>query len=356
MYDFAHGQSDYFERVTHSICTLEFEVHRPLYDWFIDELKKTYPEDGKYRPQQFEFNRLNLTYTVMSKRKLLQMVKEKSVSGWDDPRMPTLCGFRRRGYTSAAIHKFIDKIGYTKFDGIIDYALLEHSIREDLNIKAKRVSAVLDPVKLIITNFPEGKTEMMEAINNPEDESMGTHEIAFTRELFIEREDFMEEAPKKFFRLTPGQEVRLKNAYIIRCTGCKKDEQGNVVEISAEYDAQTKSGMAESNRKVKGTLHWVSVEHSIPAEVRLYDRLFLVENPNEGKDTDFRDLLNPDSLKILNNCRLEKELENAVPYENFQFQRLGYFNVDPDSTKEHLVFNRTVSLKDSWSKIKQEKE
>jgi len=352
MYDFAHGQSDYFEGVTHSICTLEFEVHRPLYDRFIDELKKIHPEDGDYRPHQFEFNRLNLTYTVMSKRKLLQMVKEGKVSGWDDPRMPTLCGLRRRGYTPAAIHKFIDKIGYTKFDGIIDYALLEHSIREDLNAKAKRVSAVLDPVKLIITNYPEGKIEMMEAINNPEDETMGTHEIAFTRELFIEREDFMEEAPKKFFRLTPGQEVRLKNAYIIRCTGFKKDADGTITEIDAEYDSQTKSGMPESNRKVKGTLHWVSVEHSLPAEVRLYDRLFTVENPNEGKDTDFRDWLNPESLKVLNDCRIEKELASAAPLENFQFQRLGYFSVDPDSTKDKIIFNRTVSLKDSWNKIK----
>ena len=357
MYDFAHGQSDYFEGVTHSICTLEFEVHRPLYDWFIDELKKIHPEDGAYRPHQFEFNRLSLTYTIMSKRKLLQLVKEGAVSGWDDPRMPTLCGLRRRGYTPTSIHKFIDKIGYTKFDGIIDYALLEHSIREDLNAKAKRVSAVLDPVKLIITNYPKGKTEMMEAVNNPEDESTGTHEIAFTRELFIEREDFMEEAPKKYFRLTPGQEVRLKNAYIIRCTGFKKDDKGNVIEIYAEYDPQTKSGMPESNRKVKGTLHWVSVEHSISAEVRLYDRLFLVENPNEGKDTDFRDQLNPNSLKVLSNCRLEKELADVAPFENFQFQRLGYFNVDPDSTKEKPVFNRTVSLKDSWSRIiKNEKE
>jgi len=352
MYDFAHGQSDYFEGVTHSICTLEFEVHRPLYDWFIDELKKIHPEDGDYRPHQFEFNRLNMTYTLMSKRKLLQLVKEGKVAGWDDPRMPTLCGLRRRGYTPASIHKFIDKIGYTKFDGIIDYALLEHSIREDLNAKAKRVSAVLDPVKLIITNYPEGKTERMEAVNNPEDESMGMHEIAFSRELFIEREDFMEEAPKKFFRLTPGQEVRLKNAYIIRCTGLKKNEEGTVVEIYAEYDPKTKSGMPESARKVKGTLHWVSVEQSIPAEVRLYDRLFTVENPNEGKDVDFRDLLNPDSLKVIKNCRIEKELAKAVPFENFQFQRLGYFNVDPDSTKEKIIFNRTVSLKDSWSKIK----
>jgi len=352
MYDFAHGQSDYFERVTHSLCTLEFEVHRPLYDWFIDELKQLHPEDGAYRPCQYEFNRLNLTYTVMSKRKLLQLVKENLVSGWDDPRMPTICGFRRRGYTPESIHKFIEKIGYTKYDGIIDYALLEYSIREDLNAKAKRVSAVLDPVKLIITNYPEGEAEMMEAVNNPEDESAGVHEIAFSRELYIEREDFMEEAPKKFFRMTPGQEVRLKNAYIVKCTGVKKDETGNIAEIYAEYDPLTKSGMAESNRKVKGTLHWVSATHSLTAEVRLYDRLFSVENPNEGKDTDFRNLLNPGSLKILTNCKVEKELENAQPLENFQFQRIGYFNVDPDSKPGKLVFNRTVSLKDSWSKIK----
>ncbi|MDR3339732.1 MAG: glutamine--tRNA ligase/YqeY domain fusion protein [Candidatus Symbiothrix sp.] len=352
MYDFAHGQSDYFEGVTHSICTLEFEVHRPLYDWFVDELKKERPQDGDYRPKQFEFNRLNLTYTVMSKRKLLQLVKEGLVSGWDDPRMPTICGFRRRGYTTAAIHHFIDKIGYTKFDGIIDYALLEHSIREDLNTKAKRVSVVLDPVKLILTNYPENKTEMMEALNNPEDASMGSHEIAFTRELYIEREDFMENAPKKFFRMTPGQEVRLKNAYIIKCTDCKKDEAGLVKEIYAEYDPLTKSGMPESNRKVKGTLHWVSVVHSIPSEVRLYDRLFKIENPNEEKELDFRDLINPDSLKILTGCRVEKELENAQILENFQFQRIGYFNVDPDTKEGKLVFNRTVALKDSWQKIK----
>jgi len=352
MYDFAHGQSDYFERVTHSLCTLEFVVHRPLYDWFIDELKQFHPEDGAYRPHQYEFNRLNLTYTVMSKRKLLQLVKENLVSGWDDPRMPTICGFRRRGYTPESIHKFIDKIGYTKYDGVIDYALLEYSIREDLNAKAKRVSAVLDPVKLIITNYPEGKTEMMEAVNNPEDESAGVHEIAFSRELYIEREDFMEDAPKKFFRMTPGQEVRLKNAYIVKCTGFKKDETGNIVEIYAEYDLLTKSGMVESSRKVKGTLHWVSVAHCLTAEVRLYDRLFSVENPSEEKDIDFRDLLNPDSLKILTNCKIEKELENALPLENFQFQRIGYFNADPDSKPGKLIFNRTVSLKDSWSKIK----
>ncbi|WP_446777513.1 glutamine--tRNA ligase/YqeY domain fusion protein [Macellibacteroides fermentans] len=348
MYDFAHGESDYFEGVTHSLCTLEFEVHRPLYDYFIDLLKK----DDDYRPRQIEFNRLNLTYTVMSKRKLLQLVKEGRVNGWDDPRMPTICGFRRRGFTPSSIRSFINKIGYTKYDGIIDVALLEHAVREDLNATAPRVSAVLDPVKLIITNYPEGKVEMMEAINNPEDLTQGSHEIAFSRELFIEREDFMEDAPKKFFRMTPGQEVRLKNAYIVKCTGCKKNEVGEIEEIYAEYDELTKSGMPESNRKVKGTLHWVSAEHSLPAEVRLYDRLFTVENPSEDKEKDFLELLNPDSLKVLTNCRVEAELQHAKPYDNFQFQRLGYFNVDPDSNSEKIVFNRTVSLKDTWSKVK----
>ena len=348
MYDFAHGESDYFEGVTHSLCTLEFEVHRPLYDYFIDLLKK----DDDYRPRQIEFNRLNLTYTVMSKRKLLQLVKEGRVNGWDDPRMPTICGFRRRGFTPSSIRSFINKIGYTKYDGIIDVALLEHAVREDLNATAPRVSAVLDPVKLIITNYPEGKVEMMEAINNPEDLTQGSHEIAFSRELFIEREDFMEDAPKKFFRMTPGQEVRLKNAYIVKCTGCKKNEAGEIEEIYAEYDELTKSGMPESNRKVKGTLHWVSAEHSLPAEVRLYDRLFTVENPSEDKEKDFLELLNPDSLKVLTNCRVETELQHAKPYDNFQFQRLGYFNVDPDSNSEKIVFNRTVSLKDTWSKVK----
>ena len=348
MYDFAHGESDYFEGVTHSLCTLEFEVHRPLYDYFIDLLKK----DDDYRPRQIEFNRLNLTYTVMSKRKLLQLVKEGRVNGWDDPRMPTICGFRRRGFTPSSIRSFINKIGYTKYDGIIDVALLEHAVREDLNATAPRVSAVLDPIKLIITNYPEGKVEMMEAINNPEDLTQGSHEIAFSRELFIEREDFMEDAPKKFFRMTPGQEVRLKNAYIVKCTGCKKNEAGEIEEIYAEYDELTKSGMPESNRKVKGTLHWVSAEHSLPAEVRLYDRLFTVENPSEDKEKDFLELLNPDSLKVLTNCRVEAELQHAKPYDNFQFQRLGYFNVDPDSNSEKIVFNRTVSLKDTWSKVK----
>ena len=348
MYDFAHGESDYFEGVTHSLCTLDFEVHRPLYDYFIVLLKK----HDDYRPRQIEFNRLNLTYTVMSKRKLLQLVKEGRVNGWDDPRMPTICGFRRRGFTPSSIRSFINKIGYTKYDGIIDVALLEHAVREDLNATAPRVSAVLDPVKLIITNYPEGKVEMMEAINNPEDLTQGSHEIAFSRELFIEREDFMEDAPKKFFRMTPGQEVRLKNAYIVKCTGCKKNESGEIEEIYAEYDELTKSGMPESNRKVKGTLHWVSAEHSLPAEVRLYDRLFTVENPSEDKEKDFLELLNPDSLKVLTNCRVEAELQHAKPYDNFQFQRLGYFNVDPDSNSEKIVFNRTVSLKDTWSKVK----
>jgi glutaminyl-tRNA synthetase len=351
MYDFAHGQSDYFEGVTHSICTLEFVVHRPLYDWLVDELKEFRPEDGDYRPRQYEFNRLNLTYTMMSKRKLLQLVQEGLVNGWDDPRMPTLTGLRRRGYTPESIRNFVKKIGYTKFEALIDVALLEHAIREDLNSRAKRVSAVIDPVKLILTNYPEGKVELLEAVNNPEDETMGRHEIAFTRELYIEREDFMEEAPKKFFRMTPGQEVRLKNAYIVKCTGVKKDADGNIEEIYAEYDPQTKSGMPESNRKVKGTLHWVSVEHSIPAEIRLYDRLFNVENPGDEKETDFRELLNSDSLIVQTGARVEKELENAQPFEHFQFQRIGYFNVDPDTTDGKLVFNRTVSLKDSKNKL-----
>ena len=347
MYDFAHGQSDYFEGVTHSLCTLEFEVHRPLYNYFIDLLKK-----DDYRPRQIEFNRLNLTYTVMSKRKLLQLVKEGLVNGWDDPRMPTICGYRRRGFTPQSIKNFINKIGYTKYDGIIDVALLEHAVREDLNAIAPRVSAVLNPVKLIITNYPEGQVEFMEAINNPEDLAAGSHQIEFSHELFIEQEDFMEDAPKKFFRMTPGQEVRLKNAYIVKCTGCKKNAAGEIEEIYAEYDPQTKSGMPESNRKVKGTLHWVSVKHSVPAEVRLYDRLFMVENPGDEKEKDFHELLNPDSLTILKNCRIEKELLNAKPYDHFQFQRLGYFNLDPDSKDGKLIFNRTVSLKDTWSKVK----
>ncbi len=345
MYDFAHGQSDYFEGVTHSICTLEFEVHRPLYNYFIELLRK-----DSYAPRQIEFNRLNLTYTMMSKRKLLQLVKDGLVSGWDDPRMPTICGYRRRGYTPESIRNFIDKIGYTKYDGIIDVALLEHAVREDLNKRATRVSGVIDPIKLVITNYPEDKTEEMAAVNNPEDESAGVHTITFARELYIEKEDFMEDAPKKYFRMTPGQEVRLKSSYIVRCTGCKKDEDGNVVEVYAEYDPLTLSGMPESNRKVKGTIHWVSARHSLPAEIRLYDRLFTDENPSDIKDKTLAEMLNPDSLKVLKSCRVEPFLADAAPGSHFQFQRIGYFTVDPDSRPGALVFNRTVSLKDSWQK------
>ncbi|GAB1359216.1 glutamine--tRNA ligase/YqeY domain fusion protein [Porphyromonadaceae bacterium] len=345
MYDFAHGECDYFEGITHSICTLEFEVHRPLYDWFVEQLKT-----DDYKPRQIEFNRLNLTYTVMSKRKLLQLVQEGLVRGWDDPRMPTLCGLRRRGYTPESIKMFIDRIGYTKYEGIIDVSLLESSIREHLNAVATRVSAVLDPVKLIVTNYPENQVELMTTVNNPEDPESASHEIPFTRELYIEREDFMEDPPKKYFRMTPGQEVRLKSAYIVKCTGCQKDDSGNVTEIYCEYDPNTRSGMPESARKVKGTLHWVSAPQSVPAEVRLYDRLFMVEDTNEEKEKDFREMLNPDSLKVLTNCRVEPFLKEVHPLQNFQFQRLGYFNVDPDTTPEKLVFNRTVGLKDSWSK------
>ena len=348
MYDFAHGQSDYFEGVTHSICTLEFVPHRPLYDKFVDFLQE---KEGQteYRPRQIEFNRLNLTYTVMSKRKLKALVDENLVSGWNDPRMPTVCGMRRRGYSAQSIRNFINSIGYTKFDALNDYALLEAAVREDLNKKACRVSALLNPVKLIITNYPEGQTEELTAINNPENEADGTHNITFSRELWIEREDFMEDAPKKFFRMTPGKEVRLKNAYIIACTGCKKNEAGEIEEIYAEYDPESKSGMAGADRKVKGTLHWVSAGHCIKAEVRLYDRLFSVENPG-ADERDFRELLNPESLTVLNNCYVEKFLEEKQPGDFLQFQRIGYFTPDEDSKPGHLVFNRTVGLKDNWAK------
>jgi len=352
MYDFAHGQSDYFEGVTHSICTLEFEVHRPLYDYFIELLKQVEGQPDDYAPHQYEFNRLNLTYTMMSKRKLLQLVKDGLVAGWDDPRMPTICGLRRRGYTPESIRSFVDKIGYTKYDGMIDMALLEHAVREDLNRHALRGSAVLDPVKLIITNYPEGQTEDMPFLNNPEDPESDSHSIRFARELYIEREDFMEDAPKKYFRMTPGQEVRLKSAYIVRCTGCKKNEAGEVTEVYAEYDPQTKTGMPESNRRVKGTIHWVSTSHALKAEVRLYDRLFTVENPMEEKDRDFLELLNPNSLEVLTDCYVEEDLATARPYDHFQFQRVGYFNLDPDSRDGRLIFNRTVSLRDTWSKKK----
>ncbi len=348
MYDFAHGQSDYFEGVTHSICTLEFVPHRPLYDYFVDELKEGKDLEDN-RPRQYEFNRLNLTYTVMSKRKLLALVQEKLVDGWDDPRMPTICGLRRRGYSPDAVRKFIDMIGYTKFDALNDYALLEAAAREDLNARALRVSAVLNPVKLIITNYPEGQTEEMEAINNPENEADGVHSITFSRELWIEREDFMENAPKKFFRMVPGKEVRLKNAYIVCCTGCKKNAEGEIEEIYCEYDPTSKSGMEGANRKVKGTLHWVSVAHSLEAEVRVYDRLFNVENPS-ADERDFRELLNPESLKVLKPCYVEKYVAEQTENRYLQFQRIGYFTYDKVSTPQQLVFNRTVGLKDSWAK------
>ncbi len=353
MYDFAHGQSDYFEGVTHSICTLEFVPHRPLYNKFIDYLKEY---DGTAaealddnRPRQIEFNRLNLTYTVMSKRKLHALVDEHLVNGWDDPRMPTLCGMRRRGYSPESIKAFIQSIGYTKFDALNDMALLEAAVREDLNKKATRVSAVIDPIKLILTNYPEGRTEEMVAINNPEDETAGSHTISFSRNLWIERADFMEDAPKKFFRMTPGKEVRLKNAYIVRCAGCTKDADGNIIEIQAEYDPDSKSGMPGANRKVKGTLHWVNADDCVKAEVREYDRLFNVENPS-ADDRDFRELLNPNSLHVYKDCYVERFAATTKPGQYLQFQRTGYFMADPDTTDDAPVFNKTVGLKDIWAK------
>ncbi|MDD6869384.1 MAG: glutamine--tRNA ligase/YqeY domain fusion protein [bacterium] len=348
MYDFAHGQSDYFEGVTHSICTLEFVPHRPLYDYFVDELA-----DASYRPRQIEFNRLNLTYTVLSKRKLLQLVKEGLVDGWDDPRMPTISGLRRRGFTPESIKAFVNRIGYTKFEAVNDISLLEFSIREDLNKRATRVCAVINPVKVVITNYPQDKVEYVSMENNPEEEGSGTHTMPFAREIFIEREDFMENPPKKFFRMTPDKEVRLKGAYIVKCTGCKKDADGNIEEIYCEYDPETLSGMPGSERKVKGTLHWVSANHCIDAEVRLYDRLFNVENASEDKERDFHEMLNPESIKVVKNAKIEPFLaENANPGAHFQFQRIGYFTPDSkDSTPDHIVFNRTITLKDSWQKI-----
>ena len=349
MYDFAHGQSDYFEGVTHSICTLEFVPHRPLYDYFAHLLAGDTAD--QYCPRQIEFNRLNLTYTVMSKRKLLQLVKEGLVAGWDDPRMPTICGLRRRGYTPQSIKNFLDDIGYTKYEALNDIDLLEHNIREDLNKNANRVCAVINPVKVVITNYPEDKVEMLAMDNNPEQENAGTHEMPFCREIFIERDDFMENPPKKFFRLTPGKEVRLKGGYIIMCNDVVKDADGNITEIHCTYDPDTLSGTPGSMRKVKGTLHWVSARHAVDAEVRLYDRLFAVENPSAETDKDFRDLLNPDSLKVVTNAKVEPYLAQiAKPEDKFQFQRIGYFCVDLDSTPEHLVFNRTITLKDSWAK------
>ncbi len=349
MYDFAHGQSDYFEGVTHSICTLEFVPHRPLYDYFAHLLAGDTVD--QYCPRQIEFNRLNLTYTVMSKRKLLQLVKEGLVAGWDDPRMPTICGLRRRGYTPQSIKNFLDDIGYTKYEALNDIDLLEHNIREDLNKNANRVCAVLNPVKVVITNYPEDKVEMLAMDNNPEQENAGTHEMPFCREIYIERDDFMENPPKKFFRMTPGKEVRLKGGYIIMCNDVVKDDEGNIIEIHCTYDPDTLSGTPGSMRKVKGTLHWVSARHCKEAEVRLYDRLFAVENPSAESEKDFRELLNPDSLKVLTNAKIEPYLaEIAKPEDKFQFQRIGYFCVDLDSTPDHLIFNRTITLKDSWAK------
>lgn len=346
MYDFAHGQSDYFEGVTHSICTLEFVPHRPLYEYYVKELA-----DETYCPRQIEFNRLNLTYTVMSKRKLLQLVQEGLVAGWDDPRMPTISGMRRRGYTPQSIKNFISAIGYTKYEALNSISLLEHAVREDLNSHSTRVMAVIDPVKVVITNYPEDKVEMVEIDNNPEEENGGTHSMPFSREIYIERDDFMENPPKKYFRMTPGSEVRLKGAYIVKCTGLKKDEEGNVVEIYCEYDPETRSGMPGSMRKVKGTLHWVSAQHAVDATVRLYDRLFEVENPAAESERDFREMLNPDSLKVVTGVKIEPFLaENAKAGNHFQFQRIGYFTPDYDSTPDNIIFNRTIALKDSWEK------
>jgi glutaminyl-tRNA synthetase len=350
MYDFAHGQSDYWEGITHSICTLEFEVHRPLYDWFIDQLM-----DSDYRPRQIEFARLNLTYTIMSKRRLLELVKEGHVKGWDDPRMPTISGLRRRGYTPESIRNFSDRIGVTKVDGMIDVSLLEYSVREDLNKSAQRVMGVLNPLKVVITNYPEDQEEEMEAINNPEDESMGTRKVPFSRELYIERDDFMEDPPRKFFRLAPGREVRLRYAYFVICTDVIKNDNGEITELHCTYDPASKGGNSPDGRKVKATLHWVSAKHAVKSEVRLYDRLFNDEDPAGHKDVDFKIFLNQDSLQVLPECYLEPFVKDAIPLDHFQFERLGYFNLDFDSTPERPVFNRTVPLRDSWAKAQNSK-
>ena len=345
MYDFAHGQSDYWEGITHSICTLEFEVHRPLYDWFIDQLQET-----DYRPRQIEFARLNLTYTVMSKRKLLELVKDGHVNGWDDPRMPTISGLRRRGYTPESIRNFSEKIGVTKVNGMIDVSLLEHSVKEHLNKTSQRVMGVLNPLKVVITNYPENQSEEIDAVNNPEDPEMGKRKVPFSHKLYIERDDFMEEPPRKFFRLGPGREVRLRYAYYITCNDVIKNETGEITELHCTYDPETKGGKSPDGRKVKGTLHWVSAEHAVKSDVRLYDRLFNDENPDGHKDIDFKEFMNKDSLKVLTNCYIEPFVKNANPLDHFQFERLGYFNVDFDSTNEKPVFNRTVPLRDSWAK------
>lgn len=345
MYDFAHGQSDYIEGITHSVCTLEFEVHRPLYDWFLDQIVT-----GSYRPRQIEFARLNLSYTVMSKRKLLELVEKKIVNGWDDPRMPTISGLRRRGYTPESIRTFADRIGVAKRDNVIDVALLEHAVREDLNKKALRYMVVLNPLKITLTNYPEDKTEQLETVNNPEDPEAGTRTVPFSREIYIERDDFMENPPKKFFRLSPEREVRLKSAYIIKCEKVIKNENDEIIELKCTYDPETRSGSG-SSRKVKGTLHWVSAPHALDVEVRLYDRIFNDPDPAGHKDADFKEFLNPESLKILTEGKAEPSLASAKTGDHYQFQRIGYFTVDRDTTDNHLVFNRTVPLRDTWAKI-----
>jgi glutaminyl-tRNA synthetase len=345
-YDWAHGLEDSIEGITHSICTLEFENHRPLYDWYLDAL-------GIYHPQQIEFARLNLSYTVLSKRRLLQLVQGKHVAGWDDPRMPTIAGYRRRGYTSDAVRTFCEKIGVSKKDSIIDVALLEWSVREDLNRNAQRAMAVLNPIKVVITNYPDGTMENLPALNNPEDESAGTRMVPFGREIYIEQEDFREVPPPKYHRLSPGKEVRLRAAYIIKCDEVVKDAAGNIVELRCTYDPETKSGGPAANRKVKGTIHWVSARHAIDAEVRLYDRLFLKEDPNDvGESESFLVNINPDSLKVLTGCKLEPMLASARPGARYQFERVGYFCADIKDSKPGVpVFNRIVTLKDTWAKI-----
>lgn len=346
MYDFAHGQSDAIEGITHSICTMEYEDHRPLYDWYLDNL------NVPCHPQQIEFARLNLSYTIMSKRKLLQLVQEEHVVGWDDPRMPTLAGIRRRGYTPEAIRNFCERIGVGKRESMVDLALLEYSVREDLNLKAQRVMAVLRPVKVIIDNYPEDQVEYLDAVNNPEDPSAGTRKVPFSRELYIEREDFMENPPKQFYRLAPGREVRLRYAYFIKCVDVVKDANGEVVELRCTYDPATRGGDSPDGRKVKATLHWVSARHAIEAEVRLYDKLFLKADPSDDKDgSNFRDHINPDSLERVESARLEPSLAEAVPGSRYQFERLGYFCSDLDSTPQKPVFNRTVTLRDTWAKV-----
>ncbi len=353
MYDFSHCLSDSIEGITHSICTLEFEDNRPLYDWVLDELNV----DG--HPQQIEFARLNLNYTVLSKRKLVQLVEEGLVTGWDDPRMPTLAGMRRRGYTPESIRNFCDRIGVAKRDSMVDMTLLEYCVREDLNKRAPRVLGVLRPLRVVIDNYPEDQVEDLEAVNNPEDSSMGTRKIPFSRVLYVERDDFREDPPKKFYRLAPGREVRLRYAYYVTCVGVVKDDQtGEVIELHCTYDPETRGGWSDDGRKVKGTLHWVSAAHSLKAEVRLYDRLFKVANPDADKgDADFKSHLNPDSLETLTSCHVEPSLAGAAPGSRCQFERLGYFCVDPvDSSNGALVFNRTVSLRDSWSKIEKKEQ